>query len=318
LIELLVVIAIIAILAAMLMPALESTRRSARMVSCTANLHQIGLGFSMYTNNWDGYYPMRGPLRRNYRVGRAFAWQQKFKGFAPGDGKWGFGSHYPDVRKEIETYVSPSGYSCPMTSQKAPDYWPKEIARDRFTWTWPGYSIFAGTMNVAQHHIGSVIRRKAGAPNRNGEYYGYTGIDSRWRPDIPLEVAYGYAVPYRVSRVNPGEALAGDMLIYEQSGRWNPDWAYHRYRGPHMRGGFNDKNDPGEWSENTANPIPSGGWRNYGFYAAEGMPNHNYVLADGSVKSQHEKLWPYLNRHYQHYFFCGSLPRNLTGVGPNQ
>ncbi|MFP4029051.1 MAG: prepilin-type N-terminal cleavage/methylation domain-containing protein [Candidatus Brocadiia bacterium] len=48
LIELLVVIAIIAILAAMLMPALESARRSARLVSCTNQLHNIGTAMHTY------------------------------------------------------------------------------------------------------------------------------------------------------------------------------------------------------------------------------------------------------------------------------
>jgi prepilin-type N-terminal cleavage/methylation domain-containing protein len=316
LIELLVVIAIIAILAAMLMPALEQARRAARMTSCTSNLHQVGLGFSMYTNNWDGYYPMRGPLARNY--GRPFAWDQIMTDKpTPGEAKWGWRTLHHDLRKEIEGYISPTGYSCPMTVHEARDFWPWKGYKRR-AWRWPGYAVFAGTMAVQQHRIGGAIRRKDGAPSKKGEYYGYTGIDSRWRPDIPLEVAYGYAVPYRATKVNPGEALAGDKLIFEHSGRWNPSWAFHRYRGTHMYGGFDDKHDRGEWTENTGSEIPSGGWRHYGFYAADSMPNHNFVLADGSVKSKHEKLWGYLTRHYRHYWYVGSLPKNLTGLGPKQ
>lgn len=61
LIEMVVVVAILAVLAALLMPALVSARKRARTVQCSNNQRQLGVGFSAYLTDNNGYYPYTSP-----------------------------------------------------------------------------------------------------------------------------------------------------------------------------------------------------------------------------------------------------------------
>ena len=73
LIELLVVIAIIAMLMAVLMPALQRVRKKAKGVVCQSNLRQIGMGANFYAEEYDSFIP-RG-------ASGTWAWYQFFMPF---------------------------------------------------------------------------------------------------------------------------------------------------------------------------------------------------------------------------------------------
>src|SRR5579885_3675094 len=69
LIELLVVIAIIAILAAILFPVFAQAREAARLTSCLSNMRQIGLGITMYSQDYDEFLPLVRDVDSTYIEG---------------------------------------------------------------------------------------------------------------------------------------------------------------------------------------------------------------------------------------------------------
>ena len=149
LIELLVVIAIIAILAAMLMPALEEVRSRALQTACTNRLRQTGLAHKMYQNDFDGFFPMfGGPISPGYgpwtclselRPGRIWQFHSDIKTIY-------FSEYLPDPNLQLRR--------CPTVNWSVYGQYtflnPAVVSHHGSA---PGYNYFTGRkMNASTHH----------------------------------------------------------------------------------------------------------------------------------------------------------------------
>jgi len=130
LIELLVVIAVIAILAAMLLPALAAAKQKAQLIKCLSNMRQWGLGFHIYTDDNNDVVPEEGNTVQaiNYPGGPGtadnldYAW---YNCVAPSISQpplinlyGGFGHPFDPPRPD-----SQSIYSCPSAPDPNPKFY---------------------------------------------------------------------------------------------------------------------------------------------------------------------------------------------------
>jgi prepilin-type N-terminal cleavage/methylation domain-containing protein/prepilin-type processing-associated H-X9-DG protein len=164
LIELLVVIAIIAILAAILFPVFAQAREKARQTSCLSNARQLGIGFMMYTQDYDESLPnaVKG-VSGNGQVLGAWMVFGTFVSYTPGSGTTAITDFYPELGSVYPYIKNKQVYVCPSDQSHQAD----SYAVNAYLWPDPngiqilgapsGYQIRPGYALGAFSYISSTI-----------------------------------------------------------------------------------------------------------------------------------------------------------------
>jgi len=166
LIELLVVVAIIAILAAMLMPALARAREQARQAVCKGNQKQVVMAYIMYVQDWEGW-TVAGYNIDNTELG----WRWRLCPYLEIDGQWildNYTTNWQEATDRLQVFHCPSDsfYYSPTSRINAGYEWDSAEIDGAFEVKYTQVPNHSGIVAFTEWYWGSDFGNTAQYPRR--------------------------------------------------------------------------------------------------------------------------------------------------------